>query len=146
MAENAQEGVEDRINESLEDRGSRCESHRHDSVLIKAIKRLKGGLRFMAGGYSEIGESGTNIKGGYPVGGGEVVHDSSGEGNWVLVEFNLGIEVSIVDDEAKLTGTVSVGRVTDEENGGRGVGFRGANKTALEFEVKELFELFKLLS
>lgn len=123
VAEDAEKRVEDRVNEALEDRRSSGKSHWHDGVFVEAVEGFEGGFGFVSGCDAEVCESGTDVKGGDPVGGGEVIHDGSGERNRVLVEFNLAVEVSVVDNKAELSGAVSVRGVAYEEDGGRGVGF-----------------------
>ena len=105
VAEDAEVRVEYGVDESLEYRGGGGEAHGHDSVFEESIEGFEGGCRLRAGGDSEIREAGANVHGGDPVGSCEVVHDRPGQWDWVLIQLNFAVEVSVIDDESKLSGT-----------------------------------------
>ena len=123
VAKDAKIRVKDRINEPLKDGGGGGEAHGHDGVLVGAKEGLKGGGFFGAGGHPEVGETGANIHRGDPIGTGEIVHERAGEGNRVFIEHNFTIKVSVVNDEAKLSGTAACGGVAYEEDRSGGLGF-----------------------
>lgn len=144
VAEDAKIGVEDRIDEPLEDRGGGGESHGHDGVLEGAEEGFESSGFLRAGGHAEIGETGTDVHSSDPIGASEVVHEGTGEGNGVLIEHDLAVEVPVVDDEAKLARTATGGGVAYEEHRGRGFRLGGFDETALDLKIEEGFELFKL--
>lgn len=74
VAEDAEVGVENGVNESLEDGGSGRESHGHDGVFVGSEESFESSGLLGAGGHAEVGEPGADIHGRDPVGTSEVVH------------------------------------------------------------------------
>jgi hypothetical protein len=133
VAEDSEIGVENRVDKALEDGGGGWESHWHDGVLKESIEGFEGGQMFRARGDTDIGEAGADVHGSDPVGACEVVHNRAGEGNRILVLFNVFVEVAEINDEAELPGACAWWWVSYEEDRGGGLGFGRTDKAALEF-------------
>lgn len=144
VAEDSEVGVEDGVDKTLENGGSGGESHRHDGVLKGAKKGFKGGRFFGTGGHSEVGETRAHIHRCDPVGACEVIHQGAGQGDWVFIEDDLAIEISVVDDESELARAAAGGGVANEEDRGGGFGFGRLDETSLDLEVEKGLKLLEL--
>lgn len=117
VAEDSKEGVEDAIDESLEDRRRGGESHGYDGVFKEAIGGFEGGSGLRAWTHAYVRKAGADVHGGNPVCAGEIVHHGPCEWDGVFVQLNLAVEVSVIDHEAKLSGAGAGGGVSYEEDG-----------------------------
>jgi hypothetical protein len=146
VAEEPKVGVKHWVDEALEDWRGSGKTHWHDCVFVKAVEGFEGGVFLMAGRDAKVREAGADVKGGDPVRACKITHDGAGEWDRVLVRFDLGVKVTVIDHKAKLSWACSRRRISDKEDRGRGCGFGGTDETPLKFEVEELLELFEFFS
>lgn len=117
VAEDAEVRVKDGVDKSLEDRGCRSKSHGHDGILIGSEECFESGGLFRARCHAEVREARSHVHGGNPVSSGEIVHESTGEGDRIFVEDDFTIEVAVIDNKTKLTGATAGRGIADEEDG-----------------------------